>query len=118
MLGAFGFILVNFLNDTEAALSSFKPVFRRVVCLCFAVTCGTAWEIYEFLADGILGTNMQKFITADGVVLIGREALSDTMEDIIVDVVSALAITTYGYFHIRVEQRKRQHEKSALKTVE
>lgn len=118
MLGAFGFILVNFLNNMKRPYLHLSPFFVALFAFCFAVTCGTAWEIYEFLADGILGTNMQKFITADGVVLIGREALSDTMEDIIVDVVSALAITTYGYFHIRVEQRKRQHEKSALKTVE
>lgn len=106
MLGTFGFILVNFLNDMKRPYLHLSPFFVALFAFCFAVTCGTIWEIYEFLADGVLGTNMQKFITAEGTVLIGREALRDTMEDIIVDFLSALAITTYGYFHVRVAQRK------------
>lgn len=59
------------------------------------------WEIYEFLADGLLGTNMQKFILVDSTVLIGRKALNDTMKDLIVDALSALIITVIGYYTIK-----------------
>jgi hypothetical protein len=59
------------------------------------------WEIYEFLADFILQTNMQKFILADGTVLQGQEALFDTMEDLMVDAISAFAISAIGYFSIK-----------------
>lgn len=62
---------------------------------------GTLWEIYEFLADGLLSTNMQKFIASDFTVLIGREALSDTMMDLIVDTVSAFFISLYGYIQLK-----------------
>lgn len=101
MLGALGFVLVSFLNDMERINIHLSPFFIALFAFSFAITCGTIWELYEFLADGVLGTNMQKFITADGTVLIGREAVRDTMEDIIVNVISALAVTTYGYFHLR-----------------
>lgn len=114
MLGALGFILVNFLNDMNRPEIHLSPFFVALFAFCFAVTCGVVWEIYEFLADGILGTNMQKFIEADGTVLIGREALRDTMEDIIVDAVSALAVTALGYIHLRNEIRRHRKSEASL----
>ena len=106
MLGAFGFIIVNFLNDTDKLNIRLSPFFVSLFAFCFAVTCGAVWEIYEFLADGVLGTNMQKFITADGTVLIGREAVADTMEDIIVDTCGALIVTVVGYYHVCLQGKR------------
>ena len=106
MLGAFGFIIVNFLNDTEKLNIRLTPFFVSLFAFCFAVTCGAVWEIYEFLADGLLGTNMQKFITADGTVMIGRDAVSDTMEDMIVDACGALIVTVVGYYHLCLQGKR------------
>lgn len=103
MLGALGFVIVNFLNDAEKVNIHLSPLFVTLFAFCFALAAGTVWEIYEFLADGILNTNMQKFITADGTVLIGRDALSDTMEDLIVDALSSLVICTLGFFTLKKE---------------
>ena len=100
MLGAFGFVIVNFLNNIEKLHMKLTPFFVALFAFCFAITSGTIWEIYEFAADGILGTNMQKFITADGIVLVGREALRDTMKDLIVDAIGAFIVSTIGYFHL------------------
>ena len=100
MLGALGFVIVNFFNDMERIKITLSPFFVSLFAFCFALTCGTVWEIYEFLADGVLGTNMQKFITSDGTVLIGRDALVDTMEDFIVDALGALVVTAIGYRHL------------------
>lgn len=104
MLGAIGFFIVNYLNDIEKPYIQISPFFVALFAFCFALACGTVWEIYEFIADGVLRTNMQKFITEDGVVLIGREALVDTMEDIIVDAIGTLAVTIIGYFDL-IRQR-------------
>ncbi|MFJ7952687.1 hypothetical protein ACIQZG_14275 [Lysinibacillus sp. NPDC096418] len=104
MLGALGFLIVQFFNNTERLNIQLSPFFVALFAFCFAVTCGTVWEIYEFLADDVLGTNMQKFMTADGTVLIGHEAVSDTMEDIIVDAIGALVVTTIGYFNLYKQQ--------------
>ena len=100
MLGALGFVIVNFFNDMERIKITLSPFFVSLFAFCFALTCGTVWEIYEFSADGVLGTNMQKFITSDGTVMIGRDALQDTMEDFIVDALGALVVTAIGYRHL------------------
>ncbi|WP_455661737.1 hypothetical protein [Pradoshia sp.] len=111
MLGALGFVIVNFFNDMEKIKITLSPFFVSLFAFCFALTCGTMWEIYEFLADGVLGTNMQKFITSDGTVLIGRDALQDTMEDFIVDGLGALVVTAIGYRHLskRNKAEKQEH---------
>ncbi|MGY3749269.1 hypothetical protein [Vagococcus acidifermentans] len=106
MLGALGFVIVDFLNHSEKSHIHLSPFFVSLFALCFAVTCGVVWEIYEYTADHILGTNMQKFMTADGTVLSGHATLGDTMKDIIVDLIGALVIVSLGYVHLRKKERR------------
>lgn len=115
MLGALGFIIVNFLNNTKKTID-LSPFFVALFAFCFAITCGTVWEIYEFLADGVLGTNMQKFITGEGVVLVGRDAVMDTMGDIIVDALGAFTVTAIGYINLKKQQKSRIVEDEEQKT--
>lgn len=104
MLGALGFILVSWLNDSELIRVSLSPFFVALFAFCFALSCGAVWEIYEYVFDGLLGLNMQKFTTAEGVVLVGHEALSDTMKDIIVDALAALLMASIGYSRLKAEK--------------
>lgn len=101
MLGALGFSLVSFLNDSEHTHIDLSPFFVALFAFCFALASGAVWEIYEFLADEILATNMQKYMLADGTILVGHAALMDTMEDFIVDSLSSLAVTIAGYYSIK-----------------
>ncbi|MEL7605502.1 MAG: hypothetical protein AAGU39_05595 [Sedimentibacter saalensis] len=101
MLGALGFSLVSFLNDSEHTHIDLSPFFVALFAFCFALASGAVWEIYEFLADEILATNMQKYLLADGTILVGHAALMDTMEDFIVDSLSSLAVTIAGYYSIK-----------------
>ena len=103
MLGALGFILVSWLNDSETVNVTLSPAFIALFAFCFALSCGAVWEIYEFTFDGLLNLNMQKFITADGTVLTGHSALLDTMKDIIVDALAALMIAVIGYARLKTE---------------
>ena len=80
MLGALGFSFITFLNKTDQVPVNLSPVFVATFAFCFAVTLGVVWEIYEFTADGILHTNMQKFGLEDGTPFLGRLALRDTMK--------------------------------------
>ena len=58
---------------------------------------------------------MQKCITAQGEVLIGRAALVDTMDDLIVDSLAALAVSVVGYFTtIRRREEAPQSTKEAI----
>lgn len=101
MLGALGFSLVCYFNDTDFFEINLSPFFIALFAFCFALAAGVVWEIYEFLADSLIGTNMQKFIIADGTVLVGHAALKDTMKDLIVDAISSLIITIIGYCTIK-----------------
>ena len=72
--------------------------------LCFAVFLGVVWEFYEFTADSILHTNMQKFALESGQLLEGRAALMDTMKDLIVDTVGALVMAVVGYISLKYKK--------------
>lgn len=101
MFGFFGIMVVTVLNHDEKTVMNLSPF---VVCLfgfCFALMLGTLWEIYEFSADGLFGFNMQKFMQADGTVLQGREALFDTMKDLITDSVGILLACIVGYISLK-----------------
>ena len=101
MLGALGFSFVSYFNDMEVLETHLSPFFVALFAFCFALAAGAVWEIYEFSVDSMFGTNMQKFILADGTVLIGQAALRDTMKDLIVDALSALAVTVIGYYSVK-----------------
>lgn len=98
MLGALGFILVDLLNRAENVRVSLSPLFVSLFAFCFALAAGAVWEIYEYTCDCVMGLNMQKYATEQGVQLIGQAALRDTMKDIIFDSLAALAVSTAGYF--------------------
>ncbi len=98
MLGALGFILVDWLNKDEHVKLSMNPLFVSLFAFSFALMIGTLWEIYEFSFDSILGLNMQKSRLEDGTPLIGGAALTDTMKDLIIDALAALAVAVIGFF--------------------
>lgn len=114
MLGALGFSFITFLNRTDRVPMNLSPIFVATFAFCFAVTLGVVWEIYEFTADGILHTNMQKFGLEDGTPFLGRLALMDTMKDLIVDTVGAAVMSGAGY--ISLKYKKGWVEKLLLKT--
>ncbi len=107
MFGIIGFSLIEILNnDKKHALVNLSPFFVSVFAVSFAVLIGTLWEIYEFTFDGLLGLNMQKFATevAGGeslINLIGRDALVDTMHDLIIDFSGAVIASTLGYLSLK-----------------
>ncbi len=115
-LGALGFSVLTFLNRTDRVPLNLSPVFVAVFSFCFAVSADVLWEVYEFFADGVLLTNMQKHSASNGTPLLGRNALADTMEDLIVDSLGALGIAVAGYVSLKF--RKGWVEKLLLKVHE
>lgn len=107
MLGALGFILVDLLNRAENVKVSLSPLFVSLFAFCFALACGAVWEIYEYTCDCLMGLNMQKYATEQGVLLVGQAALRDTMKDIIFDALAALAVSAAGFFAIRKQKAGR-----------
>lgn len=105
MIGFFGLMVVTILNRDEHVAIRLSPFFVALFAFSFAVMIGALWEAVEYIIDGALGVNMQKFITSDGAVLAGRAALSDTMEDILVDMLGALIASIAGFFAIKRNKR-------------
>lgn len=88
LLGLGGMFFLNALTRNNEKVSAFG-IF--LYAFAFAVMCGAVWEIYEFACDGLLGSNMQKFRNDHSLVeYVGREALIDTMMDIVVDACGAV----------------------------
>ncbi len=113
MLGALGFILVDWLNKDEHVKISMNPLFVSLFAFSFALMIGTLWEIYEFSFDSILGLNMQKAKLEDGTPLIGNAALSDTMKDLIIDALAALAVAVTGFF-TNLKKAKKPHSEESV----
>lgn len=104
MLGALSFSVIRLLNNSSRVPVTLSPAFVAVFTFCFAVTVGVVWEMYEFAADGLLGTNMQKFGPWDGAAFEGRAALYDTMIDLIVDAIGALVMALVGYVSLKFQK--------------
>lgn len=104
MTGFFGLMVVYILNRDEHTVVRLSPFFISLFAFAFSVMIGSLWEIYEFTFDGLLGLNMQKFMTAEGELLVGHDALRDTMKDIIVDALGAFVSSLIGYFAIKYEK--------------
>ena len=89
LLGTVGFILVYILNTASGVRVVMSPFFVAFFALCFAVTCGVVWEVFEFSMDIVFGTNMQK------------SGLVDTMGDLMIDTAGALIVSVNGFFALR-----------------
>lgn len=54
-----GFSLVDLLNQNSKKVN-LSPIYVMIVAFCFSMTIGILWEFYEFTADAIFRTDMQK----------------------------------------------------------
>lgn len=92
LLGIIGFLAVFLLNQTDRIPRGIKPFFLCVFAVTFAVSLGVVWEIFEFLVDRALpGMNMQSRETG----------VADTMQDLIVDMLGAIAVAAMGWIYLR-----------------
>ncbi len=107
LLGLIGFIVIFYLNKEKRLRLSLSPFFVCLFAFVFAVAMGTLWEVYEFTMDSLFGTNMQ----------IRETGVEDTMWDLIVDTLGALAVCVWGYFYGRRAERSPR-ERISEKTSE
>lgn len=99
LMGILGFLLIYVLNADERIDIHMRPRFMALFAFLFAVAVGTLWEIFEFAMDQIVGTNMQKPMLGD------PSGLTDTMWDMIVNALGALAISALGGWYMKRGQR-------------
>jgi uncharacterized membrane protein YjdF len=81
--------------------------FLAIFLVMFSLGLGACWEIMEFTYDSLMGTNTQQFMatttgsifTPEDIPLCGHEALKDSMSDLILDLLGALAVAIYGFIN-------------------
>lgn len=60
LFAAFGFALLDMINRDSHIKFKLSPLYLALVAFCFSMTIGVLWEFYEFGADALFGTDMQK----------------------------------------------------------
>ncbi|MBQ7828084.1 MAG: hypothetical protein IJ386_07445 [Clostridia bacterium] len=60
IFAAAGFALVDVLNRNDKIKLQLNPMYMALVAFCFSMTVGVMWEFFEYGADCILHTDMQK----------------------------------------------------------
>lgn len=60
LCAAVGFSLIDILNRDSRIKFNLSPIFVCIVAFCFSMTVGVFWEFFEYAADILLHTDMQK----------------------------------------------------------
>ena len=60
LFAAFGFALLDMIKRDSHIKFKLSPLYLALVAFCFSMTIGVLWEFYEFGADALFGTDMQK----------------------------------------------------------
>jgi hypothetical protein len=104
LLGLIGFLIVYVLNENELVEVRMKPAFVALFAFFFALAIGTVWEVFEFGMDRLFGLTMQKPAPGD------PSGLTDTMYDLIVDILGAAAVSLAGWRYLKRNRNKRLDE--------
>ncbi len=104
LAAAVGLSLIDLLNRSEKFKFNLSPIFVALVAFCFSMTIGVMWEFFEFGADVLLGTDMQKdtVITAISSVALNPDATNTAViiSDITDTAVNGQPLGINGYLDI------------------
>ena len=67
LCAAVGFSLIDILNRYDKFHLNLSPIFVAIVGFCFSMTIGVLWEFFEYGADIIMHTDMQKDKMVDSI---------------------------------------------------
>lgn len=87
IIAIIGFNLIYILNKKKRI--NLSPLFLSLFSFSLSLAFGALWEILEFSLDSFFG-----FHTQNG-------SLIDTMWDLILDALGALAISCFGYLYLK-----------------
>lgn len=100
LLGLLGFLTVHAMNAHRDFDRQVRPSFVALFAFLFSLGVGALWEIFEFTMDQTLGLTMQTPMLGD------PSGLTDTMWDLIIEAVTAAAISLAGWRYIKRSRRR------------
>lgn len=86
-MGIIGFLGIYVFYMTNRI--RIRPGWMATITFALAVSVGTLWEIFEYLADLSLGLSMQK------------SGLDDTMTDLMINATGAALAACMGFYYVR-----------------
>ena len=91
LCAAVGFSLVDLLNRNNNSKFHLSPLYLSIVAFCFSMTIGVLWEMFEFGADMLFATDMQKDFV---VTKISSVALDPTLSNkpVVIDKISEVVV--------------------------
>ena len=90
-LGFTGLSIIHVLHKTNRINTN--PLLAAILIFALTLSFATLWEIFEFTLDTIIHSGLQKNLT-------------DTMQDLSINVLGALLVSIAGYNHIRTGSSK------------
>ncbi len=104
IFAAFGFCLIDIINQNPRIKFTMSPIYVAITAFCFSMTIGVLWEFFEFSADLLLMTDMQKdrVVTSFMSVAspINKELLTDISKTTIEYAGGKIAVIENGYLDI------------------
>lgn len=100
LCAAVGFSLIDILNRYDKFHLNLSPFFVAVVGFCFSMTIGVLWEFFEYGADEVFHTDMQKDRIVENVYSV---ALNEEGKNVVVkveDITETHIITENGEYTI------------------
>ena len=93
LLGISAYTILN-------AICKSGTTFSAIWIICFVLGIGSLWEMMEYVTDGLFNLNSQQFRVSTGtfdesIPLPGREALRDTMEDMLMNLAGAATVAIF-----------------------
>ena len=99
MFSLIGYMLFLSFNRDSGVRRQLNPIIVVMFTVCFSITCGVVWEIFEFTGDSLLGMNMQRWQSGisneqwsalQNATNFSNPGLVNTMKDIISDTLGSL----------------------------
>jgi len=99
MFSMIAYMLFLSFNRDSGVRRQINPVIIVIFAVCFSITCGAIWEIFEFGADSLLGMNMQRWQSGvsneqwnalQNASNFSNPGLINTMKDIISDAIGSI----------------------------
>ena len=98
LCAAIGFALLDIVNRNKRLKFNISPLYLAIVAFCFSMTIGVLWEFFEYGADVILKTDMQKDAVVNTISSVTLNTDKENSAVIIKNIKDVVIITENGNF--------------------